>query len=224
MNKFDVRNIRFIGILLGICFIFIMVVVSAFDYLPQNTEEDYISSLIKEENKQAESVSKDATDTSETNEEEQIEISDEDIDEPVTKIQAKPKQDIANIEPLEIISDNEITSGENISAKTPETPISKARALKSDKQYSSAIVEYENIIRTTSDPNLKATCYEEVATIYGIQRRYGSALSAAQKAYNLAPTSSREILLARLYYKTGDLNKATERVNNVLKRDFNTDD
>ena len=148
MNKFDARNMRFIGILLGICFIFIMVVVSAFDYLPQNTEEDYISSLIKEENKQAESVSKDATDTSETNEEEQIEVSDEDIDGPVTKIQAKPKQDIANIEPLEIISDNEITSGENISAKTPETPISKARALKSDKQYSSAIAEYENIITT----------------------------------------------------------------------------
>ena len=54
-------------------------------------------------------------------------------------------------------------------------------------------------------------------------KRYGTALSYAQKAYNTYPTSSREMLLARLYYKTGDLDKATKRMNNVLQRDFASD-
>ena len=37
------------------------------------------------------------------------------------------------------------------------------------------------------------------------------------------PTTSREILLARIYYKTGDIVKATQRINNVLQRDFAAD-
>ena len=56
-----------------------------------------------------------------------------------------------------------------------------------------------------------------------IVKKYGSAMSYAQKAYNLSPSTNRELLLARLYYKTGDVDKATKRVNNILQRDFSID-
>ena len=59
-----------------------------------------------------------------------------------------------------------------------------------------------------------------MAIVYAISKRYGSAISAAQRAYNIAPTSNREMLLARLYYKTGDTERATAKANNVLRRDF----
>ncbi len=228
MNKFDTRSMTFLGVIIGICFIFVMVVWNAFDYLPQDTADDSIAALIKEESVKQESPQKETVADDTENVSSEDEISDDNIDEPVTKIAKKSEED--SIKPLEVIPDEELTSGEKISADSQEKEnpeeklLRKAGTLKADKQYTAAIAEYENLIRTTNDTKLKATCYEEIATIYGIVKRYGSALSAAQKAYNLYPTSAREVLLARLYYKTGELNKATERVNNVLKRDFGVND
>ena len=43
------------------------------------------------------------------------------------------------------------------------------------------------------------------------------------KAFNLSPNSHRELLLAKLYYKTGDTYKATQRINNILQREFADD-
>ena len=98
-----------------------------------------------------------------------------------------------------------------------------AEKLKKDKQYVKAIEEYQKISTVTNDTNTVAKSYEEIATIYAIVKRYGTALSYAQKAYNMSPSSSREMLLARLYYKTGDMDKARRRVNNILQRDFSAD-
>ena len=89
-----------------------------------------------------------------------------------------------------------------------------------EKQYVKSLEEFQKASLLAEDNSSKAACYEEIANIYGIVKRYGTALSFAQKAYNLAPTTARETLLARLYYKTGDIDKATRRINNVLQRDF----
>ena len=94
---------------------------------------------------------------------------------------------------------------------------------KSEKQYVKALEELQKIPSITKDVNLIAKSYEETASIYAIVKRYGTALSYAQRAYNMSPSSSREMLLARLYYKTGDIDKATKRINNVLQRDFSDD-
>lgn len=228
MNKFNIESARFVSIIIGICFIFVMVIWNAFDYLPQDAVDDRLTSLIKEENTQQENTQKVNFEDNTADEESEEEISDDDIDEPVTKVTAKPEP--TSIQPLEVIPDEELTSGNAVAtdSQEKESPeeklLVKARTLKADKQYTAAIAEYEKLIQTTNDTKLKAICYEEMATIYGIVKRYGSALSAAQRAYNLSPTSAREVLLARLYYKTGELNKATERVNNVLKRDFGVND
>ena len=227
MNKFDTRSMSFLGGIIGICFIFVMVVWNAFDYLPQESSEDPIQSLIKEEQLRQENSQKNVSTENNKDNSAEEEISDEDIDEPVTVV-SKPTSQTVN--QLEVIPDEELTEGKNIATtlEVSESPqeklLASARNLKSEKQYTAAIAEYEKLIQTTNDTKLKAICYEEMATIYGIVKRYGSALSAAQRAYNLSPNSAREVLLARLYYKTGELNKATERVNNVLKRDFGVND
>ena len=98
-----------------------------------------------------------------------------------------------------------------------------ARKNKDEKQYVKALEEYKAIAENSTDANVKARCYEEMADVYGIVKRYGTALSYAQRAYNAAPTTSREMLIARLYYKTGEIDKATKRVNNILQRDFSND-
>ena len=108
--------------------------------------------------------------------------------------------------------------------KDYNSELSQARKLRNDKKYIEAVTEYQEIISNTEDKALQALCYEEVAVMYASIKKYGSALSVAQKAYNTQPSTSREVLLARLYYKSGNIDKATTRINNVLRRDFSIHD
>lgn len=119
------------------------------------------------------------------------------------------------------------SSKENNQSLSPEQQLElqflSARKNKDNRQYIKAIEDYKAIAESSADTNVKARCYEEIAEVYGITKRYGSALSYAQRAYNIAPTSAREMLIARLYYKTGDIDRATKRINNILQRDFSND-
>lgn len=108
-------------------------------------------------------------------------------------------------------------------AQETELMFLDAQKLKDEKQYVKALEEYKSILEKNIDSNTNARCYEEMAGIYSIVKRYGTALSYAQKAYSIAPTSNRELLIARLYYKTGDIDKATKKINNILQRDFSVD-
>lgn len=82
---------------------------------------------------------------------------------------------------------------------------------------------YVNMAESASSADEKADLYEAASTSYGMAKRYGTALAYAQKAYNMSPSTNREVLLARLYYKTGDYSKANDRMNNVMRRDFIAD-
>ena len=108
-------------------------------------------------------------------------------------------------------------------AQETELMFLDAQKLKDEKQYVKALEEYKSILGKNIDSNTNARCYEEMAGIYSIVKRYGTALSYAQKAYSIAPSSNRELLIARLYYKTGDIDKATKKINNILQRDFSVD-
>ena len=151
MNKFNIESARFVSIIIGICFIFVMVIWNAFDYLPQDAVDDRLTSLIKEENTQQENTQKEALEDNAVNEESEDEISDDDIDEPVTKVTAKPEP--TSIQPLEVIPDEELNSGNTVStdSQDKESPeeklLVKARTLKADKQYTAAIAEYEKLIQ-----------------------------------------------------------------------------
>lgn len=132
-----------------------------------------------------------------------------------------------NLEPLENLSE-EVSeangeSEQHVEEVTPESLMDKASALRRDRDYVKAIEMYKKAAELSGDSAIQVKCYEEMAMLYGMVKRYGTALAYAQKAYNLSPSTSRELLLARLYYKTGDIDKATRRVNNILQRDFTVD-
>ena len=143
---------------------------------------------------------------------------------------AEPLENITDL-PSDAVETNSDGSGAVQAEKkvelTPEEKAEKAfltaQKYKRDRQFVKALQEYQKIPAITNDTSMVARSYEEIATIYAIVKKYGTALSYAQKAYNMSPSSSREMLLARLYYKTGDIDKATRRINNVLQRDFSSD-
>ena len=226
MDKFDVRGAKLITIFGIIIFIFIMVIANAYQYLPEKS--DNIASINTEIN-----VPADEDETQVQTEE----TAAEETEQPVRKEENKKGRLIGSddSEPVEKVSEPELIPLENISEndntketvqadiETYESVTSNAKQRTSEKKFVNAISEYQKAITLAKTPNEKANCYEEISTIYAMAKKYGTALSYAQKAYNLSPSTSREILLARLYYKTGAADKASERINNVMRRDFSQD-
>lgn len=235
MNKYIVSNSkRFLIMLLLICVVFFVVIIKAFEYIPM-TDNDAIASRNNMEN-----INKPASNSEDITEDENAENTEKKtLDVSLTPdFVEKPKQEAAKeekvVEPLENITDlpnDAVAANSSDDAKpvelTPEEKAEKvfitAQKYRKDRQFVKALEEYQKIPSITNDTATVARSYEEIATIYAIVKRYGTALSFAQKAYNMSPSSSREMLLARLYYKTGDIDKATRRINNVLQRDFSSD-
>ncbi len=236
MNKYIESNSKkFLVMLLLICLVFLIVIIKAFEYIPVSDSDAVIS------RNNIENINKPAPDSENTADDENAEENTEKktldisltpdfVEKPKTEV---PKEE--NIaEPLENITDlpnDAVAANSSDEAKpvelTPEEKAEKAfitaQKYKKDRQFVKALEEYQKIPAITKDTATVARSYEEIATIYAIVKRYGTALSYAQKAYNMSPSSSREMLLARLYYKTGDIDKATRRINNVLQRDFSSD-
>ncbi len=236
MNNYTEFNSKsFLIILFLICTVFLVLIIKAFSFIPDTENaSDTIVSRNNSINTPVENrVSEEQTAAVETNN--QIEQKAETKEAPQRKELLRPSAEEAleNIDNLpqeaaaenvsEITADSSATSAEPSDEEKILKVFAEAGKLKKEKQYVRAIEEYKNISTITNDVNTIAKSYEEIATIYAIVKRYGTALSYAQKAYNMSPSSSREMLLARLYYKTGDIDKATRRVNNVLQRDFSAD-
>ena len=141
-------------------------------------------------------------------------------------IEHTEKAAIEPLEPLENLPEEAAEANgaaPNVTQESVADLMTKADKYRADKDYVKAIETYKAAAEHADDQLLKAQCYENTAMVYAIVKRYGSAMSYAQQAYNMAPSTSRELLLARLYYKTGDIDKATKRVNNILQRDFSID-
>ncbi len=247
MNNYTEFNSKsFLIILLLICAVFLVLIIKAFSYIPDSDPNQIVSrnanvnKNVNTNNQQepsiSESVEGKANSTIDTNKtitqrngESGVKEEKKNLNVPLLKPGAQ--ENLENIEDLpqeaEVANSSDGEAVHAVAEPTAEEKAMKvfldAEKLKKDKQYVKAIEEYQKISTITNDTNTVAKSYEEIATIYAIVKRYGTALSYAQKAYNMSPSSSREMLLARLYYKTGDIDKATRRVNNILQRDFSAD-
>ncbi len=208
MERFDIRDARLISIIVIICFIFAIVINQAFQYLPPQSGRHEISVEAQEKINQINIAESKSADNKNISEDSQIK---EEIVEEI-----KPVQEIKEeIMPLESINEKDLQSVDTI-----DNPLVEADNLFINKDYKAALEKYKEIADSTNETLVKTMCYEKIANINAILKHYGSALSYAQKAYNLMPSTSLEILLARLYYKTGEIDKATSRINRVLQRDF----
>lgn len=217
MNNFDLGSKKYMIIILAIFMAFALVIIKAFDYLPDSQDEANVADI----NRAVEMRNQPMVQNTEESQEEQTDKKEFNVDlqssvnvpeEARPSAPAQPEE-LEKIEPVE-------ESSNNLSAEQQlELRFLTAQKYKDEKQYVKALEEYQSIA-AAANSHTQARCYEEIANVYGIVKRYGTALSYAQKAYNMEPTSQREMLLARLYYKTGDLDKATKRMNNVLHREF----
>ena len=211
MNKFDINSAKFLSIIIGICVVFILLIAHAYNYIPKNDIKTDLEVLAPQEELEIK------------NEEKQTKNTNIDINNNNATRAVSTTHTLSNDNKLETINDEELIANNGIilnDETSINTLLENAKTLKINSNFAESIVEYQKIIKLTDDNQIKANCYEEIALILAQMKRYGSALAAIQKGYNLYPNTSRELLLARLYYKTGEVDKATERINNILRRDF----
>lgn len=237
MNKFNLESAKFVSIIIGICFIFIMVVWHAFDYIPaKDSINNSVGEIVVPADEEPQEERVEEEEPVEENAEEDQFVEETSTNEPDIKKEVYDKEVVetrdARLKPLDPIDEENLKKDEQLKdsiysqevvreeSSPLEVALNKAKDAKDNRQFTVAVTEYQKAISLSEDDRLKAQCYEEIAIIYAKSKRYGSALSYAQKAYNMVPSTAREVLLARLYFKTGDVDKATTRVNNVLNRDF----
>lgn len=239
MNKnFDFSSKKFIFLTAAVCIAFLIIVINALNYLPDNSINSSFSNQTDNINKPAEVkvIPEENTNVEENRaNQEENDNSNQGTEENTTKKSLNvtlPKtgdeEDFMETDTPDGTNTSNVKQEENTAIEL--NPEEKAIAILKDadkyrtaKQYIKALDEYQKIPPITSDKNIIASSYDGIASLYAINKRYGTALSYAIKAYNTYPTSEREMFLARLYYKTGDIDKATQRVNNILRRDFSDD-
>ena len=218
MNKFDIKSAKFMIFIIIICGAFAALVGNAYRYLPsEDNKKDYVQFEQKENSNFVAEEKNDKEYEEKTSVEKDEEVIEEKRN---TKFEEEKKEEIQekkDIEEFEVIGNN-IPKNDELTIV-----LNNAKKSFSDKNFTKAVEEYQNALTLTSDNKIKAECYEQIASIQAISKRYGTALSYAQKAFNMEPTTSREVLLARLYYKTGNTERANQRMNNVLQRDFSMD-
>lgn len=226
-HNYEFASKKTLLILLFICMMFVLLIGRAFDYIPEESNDaknpvsNNIDRVLTKNNNPQISMQEEMQkmEAAKSQEESDVESQKENLakqaDTDIALQEQKTEQ--ANVQPspeeaLKPIDENEISVGpipnpEVVdNSKAEEAPVkedfSTAGMLKEQGNYEEAISLYKKIATTQSVSAEKANCYEEIANIYVLQKRYGSALIYAQKAYNLSPSSSRELLLKKLYEKT----------------------
>ena len=209
MDNFDIKSAKFIVFIIVICGIFAALVGNAYRYLPSENDKNTIK---LEQKESPEFIAEEKEYTEEETVGKKLIVKEK--DEEIINEKVKPESE-KDVEELEVIKPDQDNNDNEL-----DNSLAKAKKYVEDKDYSKALAEYQKALTLANEDKEKALCYEQIANIHAVSKHYGSALSNAQKAFNLA---SREVLLARLYYKTGNPERANQRMQNVLQRDFSMD-
>lgn len=233
-NNYDFNSKKYVLLLFIVCTLFLILTIKAFDYLPVETPQQKIN--VETINTPAQSSVRVPTE----GESKEEKIKDEDSDRHKSghidfmKKENSTYNESDKFEEIEapkgIIEED--FSAENSTEKTNtniQTLSKNEQALKSiingqkykaNSDYTNALKEFQKVSELTNDKELNAMSCENIAEIYAKLKKYGTALSFAGKAYQLAPSSAREMLIARIYYNAGNTDTAITRMNNLLKRGF----
>lgn len=209
MNKIDIKMLRALILVVLLFIVFGAAITKKTQYLPSKENPNMQSVVDVQPNDEI--INKDSN--TENVQESANENKSETVSVESKEVVSDTKSDLPELDKI-TENNSEILDNEAIS------PFDNAIKLKNEKKYQEALNQFVEIAKNNNDDKLKSSCYEEISQIYALNKKYGTALSYAQKSFNLNPNTRRELLLARLYYKTGDITNATKRVNNILQRDF----
>ena len=154
-------------------------------YLPQNSvNEDIAINRENAVNRQiASNENEQQEETQQTAEEEKpqktlnVKLPKDEVD--IIELDAPPGVNVSQEESATI----EVAEKELSSEEKAEGILKEAANFRASKQYIKALDEYQKVLTETTDINIKASAYDGIASLYAINKRYGTALTYAIKAY-----------------------------------------
>ena len=228
-NSFDFNSKKYMILLILICTLFTIFTIKIFDYMPKpeiivdNFNDEQVEGI----NSPAQGnnvVSNNKEEDEEENEAKQHkkghfdfmpkqvqdeEVEYDEIDAPPGAVSEDTSTEVRTTNVTNLTSDEQALRC-----------IISGHKYKASSDYTNAMNEFQKVAELTDNNELKAMSFEAIAEIYAHQRRFGTALTFASKAYNLSPTNSREMLISRIYYASGDTEKGLKRLNVMLQKGF----
>ena len=232
-NNFDFNSKKYTILLILVLLTFSIFVIKMFDYIPTNNIDEDITT--EASNFNINFNNKQTTATSDNNINDKI-TKEENSEEyrknhksghidfmPKYKYQNDYDEQIDEIKTPDGANEDNLTTIDN--SKDGDSDENKAlnyyligQKFKSSEDYTNAIKQFQQVIDTTSNNELKAMSYEAIAEIYAKHKRYDTALSFANEAYNLSPSNSRKILISRIQYMAGDTENSIRDLNTLLQK------
>ena len=226
-NSFDFDSKKYILLLILICVIFTVVIIKAFDYLPEkidiiddNNNVVDVNSQVDNENVLQSNDSENAVKNTIKPEQKHgvlykspDSLSEEQI---FDEVQAPAGS-------LEETSTEETQTNSDITLSPEEKALKaiiNARRNMKNNDVANALNEYRKVSDLTSDNELLAESYDGISELYVKSGKYGTALTFAGKAYSTSPSMSREFSIAKIYYLAGKNDIAVKRINNMLNRNY----
>lgn len=229
MNEYYFNSKKYLFLLIIVCTLFLILVVKMFDYLPNYNDEDNNQVLTgnnaeqtiykPEQKEQADNNIKTSEEDLERHKSGHIDFFKQKNNQSeyniVEEIQA-PKSVVDEDLPHQFNKTNTAVNTDSSALKS----ILNAKKFELSEDYSDAVSELQKVPELTSDNELLAMSYEEISNIYAKNGKYQTALSFAIKANKTSTSFAREVLIAKIYYKSGNTENAIKMINDALKRGF----
>ena len=223
-NNFDFESKKYIILLVIVCIAFAILILKAFDYLPEENLDKV--NLPQEE----EIVREKVTNPEDNTKQQQRETTTEKInqDKKSGVLYKSNDYEINSMFEEEIdiprspLDDDMVQNSEDSQSKLSPAEIAlksiiNARKYANVEDYTNAIKEYQNAAKITSDKDLRAEIFDGISLLYLKNKNYKTALSFAEKANESSPSFTREFVIAKIYYESGRTGDAINRINKILK-------
>jgi len=226
-NNFDFNSKKYIILLILICLVFAVFIIKAFDYLPDNDvdtndiEVENINTTASNTNPSPITID---TTTQKVQKSGVLYKSSDSYDE-------QSNQNYSQVDEIDAPSGVGEDIVPNVNIENQNTQLSpdliamqsiiNAKDLASKGNDADALEEYKKALNTAANNQIKADAYEGISILYAKNKKYGTALSFASKAYEMAPSYTTDLLIAKIYYSAGKTDTAISRINNILKKGFN---
>ena len=238
-NNFDFNSKKYMILLVIVCSLFAILIIKAFDYLPDKNvyiSENEKNQLIGSNLSQNIKADENSADNNSENKDKAAPAQKSGVlykNEALSEFTADEKPDdkiqFEEIDaPKSVIQEETPAKAQNNLSGELTPDESALKSIISAKKYVSAgdntnaLAEYMKAIELTKDPDILAESYDGLAELYAKNKKFGTSLTFATKAYKAAPTAQREFQIAKLYYAAGKTEEAVTRLNNLLKRNINT--
>lgn len=210
----DPKSVRIVIIAISLCVLFALVIGNAFKFLPEDATGATPISV--------EDLNTGRANNEEVSSEEKKEIST--LEDRIRQLEEELDDARAEADNLRQINNKpfEELAGQDANSEVLEfyQKIENGNKNLKSGNYEEALDIFQQALKQATKPYEVSLANIGISKSYAAQRRFGSAISYAQKANNAYSSYETKVLLAKLNYRTGNSIQAEQAMKTLLESEF----